>query len=270
MRDFLPQQHQDFYRLLPFIAMSSVDSSGRNWCQVVAGPPGFVDTSNNRLVRVNSLPFAFELVVGAPVGVLGIQLSTRRRNKFKGVISRVGDSFFDIAVLQTVGNCPQYIFSRDAVFAPPLRSAASSDSRVVMSRELNDEAVKLISSCDFFFLGTVQADRKAAEVNHRGGKAGFVKVLSRTQLVFPDFTGNFHFSSLGNIESTGLCSAIFIDVNTSETLLITCKASIDWDSELVSAFAGAERLVKMEVIEVARPLMPLPLRFQGGGKERTR
>ncbi len=265
IRGFLTEQHQQFFAMLPFIVISSLDSQQRQWTQFVCGNPGFIDTSDCKLVRIHSLPTTFELVIGAPIGILGIQLHTRRRNKVKGTVVAVGKDGFDVKVFQTCGNCPQYIFSREAEFVRDAKNAPSS--QVLIQNELDDRAVDLISKSDFFFLGTVEADKRAAEVNHRGGKSGFVKVRTRRELIFPDFTGNFHFSSLGNISATGAASAIFVDTETSEPLLLTCKAEIDWDSELLKSFAGAERLVKLTILEIARPSAPLPIKFSGGGKK---
>jgi hypothetical protein len=105
---------------------------------------------------------------------------------------------------------------------------------------------------------------KIRKVNHRGGKPGFVKVMSPTELVVPDFTGNFHFSSLGNIASTGVCGLYFVDPASGAQVLMTCKARIDWDSELRAAFAGAERLVWMTVLEVLLPQNSVALQFREG------
>ena len=53
---------------------------------------------------------------GAAIGLLGIDLRTRRRNRLNGVIRREGAAGFDVDVEQSYGNCPQYIQLRDFEF----------------------------------------------------------------------------------------------------------------------------------------------------------
>ena len=49
IRDHLPEQHQEFYRALPFILLGTVDSSGRPWASILFGRPGFAGASGPRI-----------------------------------------------------------------------------------------------------------------------------------------------------------------------------------------------------------------------------
>lgn len=42
IRDYMPDEHQEFFSLLPHLLVGSVDLAGRPWASVLAGPPGFV------------------------------------------------------------------------------------------------------------------------------------------------------------------------------------------------------------------------------------
>src|SRR5215470_3911560 len=55
-----------------------------------------------------------------------------------------------------------------------------------------------IESCGFFFLATADADGQP-DCSFKGGAPGFVKVVTPTLLVYPDYDGNGMFRSLGNV-----------------------------------------------------------------------
>ena len=67
-------------------------------------------------------PLAANLALGAPVGLLGIELDTRRRNRMNGVLAAQDEHGFTVEARQSFGNCPQYIQLRDFEFLnSPLR-----------------------------------------------------------------------------------------------------------------------------------------------------
>ena len=48
-------------------------------------------------------------------------------------------------------------------------------------------------------------------MQHRGGPAGFVKVLDDKTLAFPDFRGNLQYISLGNVAANDRVALIMVD-----------------------------------------------------------
>src|SRR6202000_319979 len=58
---------------------------------------------------------------GDGIGMLGIELHTRRRNRLNGNVRRTASDGFEIEVTQAYGNCPQYIQLRNSSFVtePP-------------------------------------------------------------------------------------------------------------------------------------------------------
>ena len=48
VRDHLPDEHRDFYRMLPFLLIGTVDERGRPWASIVAGRAGFLTTPDAR------------------------------------------------------------------------------------------------------------------------------------------------------------------------------------------------------------------------------
>ena len=53
IRDQLPQQHRDFFALLPFLVIGSVNHARQPTASILAGPPGFVQTPDERLSLIH-------------------------------------------------------------------------------------------------------------------------------------------------------------------------------------------------------------------------
>src|SRR5437879_12630942 len=125
IRTRMPPQHREFFPLLPFIALAAVDAQGRPQATLLAGPgPGFVTSPDETTLRIDTLPppedpMARLLAVGSQVGLLGIELPTRRRNRANGVVTAVDADGFTLHVRQSFGNCPKYIQARELM--PPVR-----------------------------------------------------------------------------------------------------------------------------------------------------
>jgi predicted pyridoxine 5'-phosphate oxidase superfamily flavin-nucleotide-binding protein len=125
VRGVLIEQHRQFYAQLPFILVGTVDATGQPWASMLAGHPGFVSSPGAKHLRFDMAPIDRDpvkdgLALGAPVGVLGIEPSTRRRNRISDRVSTVDEHGFTVEVVQSYGNCPQYNQSRALDF---LRSA---------------------------------------------------------------------------------------------------------------------------------------------------
>jgi len=203
-------------------------------------------------------PAAAGLATGAAVGLLGIELETRRRNRMNGTVTRADKSGFAVRVEQSFGNCPKYIQARKPVFvaepsldaAPPVRAEGAI---------LSASAAELVRGADTFFIATAS---EGVDVSHRGGKPGFVRVAEQdghTVLTSPDFSGNFYFNTLGNLLLNPRAGLVFVDFASGGLLSLTGEADTLWDGPELAAFAGAERLLRFRVtegvwIEPAAPL----------------
>src|SRR5690349_12113808 len=90
-RDFMPDQHREFFARLPFAIIGSVDAQGQPWASVLAKPPGFIQAPTPKMLTVHTLPvpedpLAANLHAGAAIGLLGIEPHTRRRNRMNGIV----------------------------------------------------------------------------------------------------------------------------------------------------------------------------------------
>lgn len=84
---------------------------------------------------------------------------------------------------------------------------------------LGEEERVFIEARDSFYLATV-SETGWPYVQHRGGKPGFLRVLSPTQLAFADYKGNRQMLSTGNLAATDRVSLFLMDYPNRERLKI--------------------------------------------------
>jgi len=265
VRDFMPDQHRDFYAQLPFIVLGSVDQAGDAWATFVEGQPGFMSSPSPVVLdiaatRDPSDPASEGLADGLPIGLLGIEMHTRRRNRMNGFVSTI-DGGFRVDVDQSFGNCPRYIQLRD--FAFERQPGAPFRGEVEELPALDDQARAIIQEADAFFVASYvdREDRRQVDVSHRGGNTGFVRVGNDGVLTIPDFDGNLFFATLGNILLNGKAGLLFVDFATGDVLQMTGKAEIIFDSPEIAAFQGAERFWTFKPTRIVRRRNALALRW---------
>jgi predicted pyridoxine 5'-phosphate oxidase superfamily flavin-nucleotide-binding protein len=233
IRDYLPEQHRQFFPLLPFVVVGSSDEAGQPTSSLLSAPPGFVFSPEPEILRVEALPLEGDplesnLRPGAPLGLLGIQAHTRRRNRVNGsVIERDGRGFA-LRVGQSFGNCPKYIQPRQAFFAGPRLSAA-----VRVTERLDAGQRALIASADMFFIASAHPEaashpRRAhgVDVSHRGGPPGFVAFTGDDRFVFPDYRGNNLYMTLGNLRLQPRAGLLFQDLEHGDLLQIDARTEL--------------------------------------------
>jgi hypothetical protein len=273
IRTAMPEQHQRFFEQLPFMLVGSVDAAGRPWASTLVGRPGFVQAPNAKRLDFHARPIpgdplADGLTPGAQLGFLGIELHTRRRNRVNGHVVATDPGGFSVEVDQSVGNCPQYIQGREFTW---VRDAADMRPRAAEALSaLDGDARALIDRSDTLFIATQApaADDGAdvttgrgADVSHRGGRPGFVRIEDDRTFLVPDFTGNFFFMTLGNLQLNPRAGVLFIDFETGDLLTLTGTAEVVWGGEDLEAFDGAERAWRFRVESGWRLREALPLRW---------
>jgi predicted pyridoxine 5'-phosphate oxidase superfamily flavin-nucleotide-binding protein len=252
IRDFMPDEHREFFASLPLVFVGSLDEAGRPWASVLTGTPGFLDSPDARTLRVGVRPapddpLAHNLAAGAPLGMLGLEFHTRRRNRMNGKATRADARGFTVSVDQSFGNCPKYIQARAPIGSRPASPGASRTEGAVLSAR----AAELAGRADTFFIASA-APGAGVDVSHRGGRPGFVRVRTRdgrTVLTAPDFAGNSLFNTFGNLALEPRCGLLFVDFASGDLLQLTGRAEIAWDGPELAAFAGAQRLLRFELEE---------------------
>ena len=263
IRDHLPEQHRDFYPLLPYLMLGVVDDQGIPWATMVEGAPGFAHSPDPYTLQVDSLPptsdparAAFRQ--GAAVGLLGIDLNTRRRNRMNGRVGALDHDGFSVDVVHTYGNCPKYIQVRpvDAIARKPGNVAERSTG-------LDEAAQTMIRNADTFFVASYvdAGGERSVDVSHRGGNTGFVRVEGNL-LTIPDFAGNQFFNTLGNLHANPVAGLLFIDFESGDVLQVAGRTSLILDGPQVAEFEGAQRLWTVSVEQVVRRPAALALRWR--------
>lgn len=274
IRPYMPDQHRALFAQLPFLVAGAVDGQGDPWAGVLEGEPGFAVSPDPATLRVAAVPDADDpLRAGMgpdqPLGLLGIELHTRRRNRMNGRIAAWDGRRFEVAVAESFGNCPQYIQARDFHFSrsPALRFPGPVRERTGLA----DADRALIARADTLFVATYadtdEAGRRV-DVSHRGGKPGFVRIDGDT-LTVPDFSGNRFFNTLGNMLLNPRAGLLFIDFERGDVLQVSGRAEVILDSPEIETFAGAERLWRVHVQRVRARPGALALRWRFGGYSPT-
>ena len=241
---------QEFLRNSSFIIIATTDSSNRVWVSRIEGQPGFIEPIGDGSVRINSLPpesdpFLNNIEHNDQVGSIAIDFATRRRMRLNGRIRRDSSNSFLIDTEQVYANCPKYIQARE--FTGTWDSGASRES--LRSEALAWRHQMWIREADTFFIGSNHPEG-GTDASHRGGLPGFVHVIDRNLVVWPDYSGNTMFQTLGNIAVNPKVGLLFPDFESGGTLQLTGEAKIVWDAPNQIEFPGAERLIEFHIAEV--------------------
>lgn len=274
IRDHMPEQHRLFYQTLPMVFLGHQDIDGQVWASVLCNQPGFMRTPSDKKVVLNATPLAGDplaesltlfnesMMAEFPVGLLGIELETKRRNRLSAMVSDISNNQISLNVLQTFGNCPQYIHTRT-------RQAAPVKTQAVPYRfnKFDGEINRVIEQADTFFVAS-SAGRSiqngvayGADVSHRGGVPGFVRTEDNTTLLIPDFSGNKVFNTLGNFQINPAAGLLFIDFASGDVLTMTGNAEILWEHPLLPYFDGAERFWRFNLATGLLIKQAFPWRF---------
>ncbi len=263
IRDHLPEQHRDFYPLLPYLMLGVVDEQGIPWATMLEGAPGFAHSPAPRILQVDSLPSASDPAraafhSGAAVGLLGIDLNTRRRNRLNGRIGNLDHAGFSVDVVHAYGNCPKYIQLR-----PVDGIARKPGTQLERLNGLDAAAQEMIRNADTFFVASYAdvGGERSVDVSHRGGNTGFVRVEGDV-LSIPDFAGNLFFNTLGNLQLNPVAGLLFIDFASGDVLHVAGRTSLILDGPQVASFDGAQRLWTVTVEHLVRRPAALALSWQ--------
>ncbi|MEH6552006.1 MAG: pyridoxamine 5'-phosphate oxidase family protein [Pseudomonadales bacterium] len=268
IRDHMPAQHRDFYHQLPFVFVGHADNTGWPWASILFNDPGFISSKDDKTLDIHCAPVAGDpladgLQAGTRLGLLGIDLPSRRRNRLAAHIVESSSDHIRLAVDQSFGNCPQYIQTRQLERVDSETLPARSIEEMT---ELDEKARRLIQYSDTFFVASSVSNgsgeaSEGADVSHRGGRPGFIRVDNVTTLTIPDYLGNNHFNTLGNFVENAKAGLLFLDFENGHLLTLTGTVEILWNSPDAQFFDGAERLWKFHIDHGRWIENGLPLRW---------
>ncbi len=277
LRPFLLDQHREFFHDLPMVWIASLDEEGHPWGSLRWGEPGFLSAPDARQLAVGGSgppgdPLAGHIQTDARVGLLGLMLENRRRNRLNGRVIQVSeDGGFILAVGQSFGNCPKYIQQRQWQWRQEWKTP--SEASVSSHSKLSAGLIRFLGAADTFFIATsstrldakpdstAQAAAIGADMSHRGGKPGFVRVIDERTIEFPDYSGNFMFNTLGNLLIDPRAALVF--PNFADGDLVQCRgeAEILWEETHRVRFEGAQRVVRFHLTDVRHTRNALPFRW---------
>lgn len=263
IRSIIPLAAQEFLSSQPFVVVSSINQQGRVWASILAGQPGFMRVIDERTVQINAKPangdpLSENILWNDHIGMIVIEFATRRRMRINGT-AKIDNDAIHIQTEQVYSNCPKYIQAR--TWQSHVQS--NNQTSILRSTEFSDDQLSWIQRADTFFVATHHKDG-GSDASHRGGQPGFIHVLNKNTIKFPDYTGNTMFQTLGNISVNPNCGLLFIDFERGTTLQLTGTAKIIWNQNELTEFIEAERAVEFCASEIIEILGALPLRWEFG------
>jgi predicted pyridoxine 5'-phosphate oxidase superfamily flavin-nucleotide-binding protein len=234
----------------PFIAkqfmavLGSVDARGRVWASLVFGKPGFLHTDSGSAItldvpeaaRDQADPVWANMAVQPDLGMLFIELGSRRRYRVNGTVRRLDGDGAEVAVREAYPNCPKYIQRRHLrQLGEPLLPVRAAHGTV-----LRGTVQDIVRQADTVFVAS-RHPGSGADASHRGGPAGFVVLVDENTLRIPDYHGNSLFNTLGNFTADPRAGLCIPDFAGGHLLQLTGTASLQWDQDDPDNATGGTR-----------------------------
>ncbi len=226
------------------IAVSIAGDDSQLWTSLWGGAPGFVRSDDGQRLEVSTSmailsphdPVRTRVLAGRDIGILAIELASRRRLRINGTID-TGSSDLGVLVRESVGNCPKYIQRRQPTDVSSPESPVGSVER---GRRLNDDTRALIERADTAFVGSVHPER-GVDTSHRGGSPGFIAVVDAATLRMPDYPGNSLFMTFGNFAVDSRASLAVVDFDRGRLLALSGSARLEFDADDPHQLTGGTR-----------------------------
>ncbi|KAL8941512.1 MAG: hypothetical protein Q9216_002194 [Gyalolechia sp. 2 TL-2023] len=243
----------------PLLALGTLDHIGRPWTTLLGGAAGFARPLDQSIIGIRTLvdpkydPVISCLLcsrdegnsVGSetesrPFSALSIDLATRSRVKLAGqtvagALEKLGgvdmkdennegtEAQMVFKVERSLGNCPKYLNKKQTTPTVPDPAMLSN------TLPLTEEATALLAIADLFFI-TSSCGELSMGTNHRGGPPGFVRILqndrSGTTFVYPEYSGNRLYQTLGNLRMNPKAGIVIPDFASRTVLYITGTTDI--------------------------------------------
>ena len=134
----------------------------------------------------------------------------------------MGHKFAEIAFTESVREVQIELGSRSGY--------ASFDGGEDSNYLLSEREASFISARDSFYMASV-SETGWPYVQHRGGPAGFVRVIDAQTIGFADFSGNRQYVSVGNLRKDDRVSLFFMDYPNRTRLKMLGRVRLVGDDE---------------------------------------
>lgn len=163
--------------------------------------------------------------------------------------------------LRSAGNCPKYLNRKEITPTIP------EPARVSSSLPLSVEAVELLAKADLFFISSSH-DHSTMGTNNRGGPPGFCRIMrndpSGTILLYPEYSGNRLYQTLGNLQTTPKAGIVVPDFDSGDVLYLTGTTEILVGKEAAALLPRSNLAVKVHVHEAHFVCNGLAFKGQAG------
>jgi predicted pyridoxine 5'-phosphate oxidase superfamily flavin-nucleotide-binding protein len=124
-------------------------------------------------------------------------------------------NFLNLTVTDSVRNAQRHYFGGSL----PLASAPERDG-------LTGEEISFIQARDSFYMATI-SESGSPYIQHRGGRAGFLRVMNPQTLAFADYCGNRQMLSTGNLAANDRVALFLMDYPQRTRLKILGHARVE-------------------------------------------
>ncbi|KAI1424044.1 hypothetical protein F5Y12DRAFT_785629 [Xylaria sp. FL1777] len=200
------------------------------------------------------------------MAALAIDLETRDRVKLAGRFiagSAVGTApgvanlQMAFAVEEALGNCPKYLNKKHIVpHVPTPELVLGADSSADDGIPLPREAVELIAKADLFFIARFLRvfRNQGSKINGDGADDGGVV------LIYPEYSGNRLYQTLGNLNEDPVAGLVIPDFNTGDVLYLTGRTTTLLAERAAAYMPHAKLAVRIDVTEARFVRAGLPFR----------
>lgn len=244
-----------FIEKQPWLAVAHDDAQGRLWADLRFGAPGFVRSSaDGRRIALDCAAADPVWQPGARVGLLFIELGTRRRYRVNGRVSSDGSA--ELLIDEAYPNCPKYIQRRH------LSGGADNAPATPSAQAGHVERDAVLAQADTLFLAT-GAPQGGLDASHRGGPVGFIERVGEHRLRVPDYAGNSLFNTLGNLALDPRCGIAVPDFAGGRLLQLSGRAELLWDQpDPGNRSGGTGRFWVFEIEQARLRALPAGLRWE--------
>ncbi|WP_293267526.1 2Fe-2S iron-sulfur cluster-binding protein [Neptunomonas sp.] len=151
----------------------------------------------------------------------------------------MGHKFAEIAFTESVRDVQQQLGSRTGY--------ASMDEGEDYNHLLSQHEADFINDRDSFYMASV-SETGWPYVQHRGGPAGFIKIIDAQTIGFADFSGNRQYVSVGNLRKDNRVSLFLMDYKNRRRLKVLGRVrliGID-ETELLAALEVDDYRARVE------------------------
>jgi uncharacterized protein len=233
MSSAVPPSPAAFLAQQRMLVVASVDEVGDVWASLIFGKEGFasahgevvsIDRAHAQIAPDDAL--LGNLRVGAMLGILAIELGSRRRYRINGFVSASSDTNIELSVREAYVNCPKYIQRRHLREGDEQAAEGAAPAR---GSVLDPERQALIRRADTMFVAS-QHPSRGADASHRGGEPGFLELRDERTLRVPEYAGNSLYNTLGNLLVSNRAGLSIVDFEGGRVLQLTGCASVVLDT----------------------------------------